>query len=86
MSAADVRMSALASERTCWAEGTGLLPADVDALTLVSEEAKRRGLEVDLDPTDVWSTWAAALEEAGAPDLAARVLEIERQAESAAQS
>ena len=70
-------MSALASERTCWAEGMGLSDLQVEALTLISEEAAERGLDVDLSPHDVWATWPIALFLAGAADLADRVREIE---------
>lgn len=63
--------------RTCWAEGTGLDDDTVESLTEIAEEAQRRGLEVDLDPRDVWSTWPAELAHAGADDLADRVREIE---------
>ena len=63
------------SERTCWAEGMGLTTDEVEALTLVSEEARRRGLDLDLDPRDV-DGWAASLSAAGADDLADMVREV----------
>ena len=74
---------ALASERTCWAEGMGLSEEEVEALTLVSEEAGRRERAAGgvasgallLAPYDV-DAWPTALEERGWLDLAARVREI----------
>lgn len=65
------------SARTAWAEGIeGLSEEQIEALTIVSEEAARRGLDVDLDPRDAWSSWPPALDDAGADDLADRVREI----------
>lgn len=68
---------AMQSERTCWAEGTGLDEPTVEALTEICEEARERGIETYLPPGDVWGAWAIALEDAGAPDLAARVTALE---------
>ena len=68
------------SERTCWAEGQGIDDTTVEALTLIVEEARERGLGADvlyLPPGDVWGAWSIALEDAGAPDLAARVTALE---------
>lgn len=67
----------MAPERTCWAEGVGLTQEQIEALTLISEEVKARGLEVGLDPRDVWAAWPPALSEVGAVDLADRVRQIE---------
>jgi hypothetical protein len=71
------------SARTCWAEGMNLPDEQVEALTLVSEEAGRReafagGVAGDallLAPWDV-DSWPLVLEERGWNDLAAWVREI----------
>lgn len=70
------------SARTCWANGTELSNESVEALTLVSEEAQRRGLVVDLDPRDVWQAWPVALAAVGANDLADQVRAIETEVQS----
>jgi len=66
---------ALASERTCWAEGLGLTEEQIEALTLIGEEAAARNTSryLDLNPRDVWGAWPPALREAGLADLAERV-------------
>jgi|HubBroStandDraft_3_1064219.scaffolds.fasta_scaffold462546_2 ribosomal protein L13E len=64
------------SERTCWADGHGYTAEQIEALTLVSEEAERRGLEVDLPAHDL-AEWIVELSRAGADDLVSRVREVQ---------
>lgn len=65
------------SARTVWAEDSNLDADTVEALTEIAEEARARGLEVDLGPRDVFSGWPIELELVGADDLAERVREID---------
>jgi hypothetical protein len=66
---------AMASERTVWAEGLGYTDEQVEALTLISDEAKTRGFEGALPPGDP-TGWACALDAAELPDLAQRVRDL----------
>jgi hypothetical protein len=75
---------AMASERTCWAEGANLVAETVEALTLIAEEAFRRAsanpgrAELPLlPPGDVWGCWPAELDAFGYDDLADRVRALE---------
>lgn len=71
---------AMDSARTCWAEGMGLSEENVEALTLISEEASRRAMANEdraevpvLPPGDVWGAWPSELKSFGYHDLADRV-------------
>lgn len=65
----------MASEQTVWAEGLGYTDAQVEALTIIADEAKARGFEGALPPGDP-SEWACALDAAELADLAQRVRDL----------
>ena len=72
------------SARTVWAEGYGFSVEQVEALTVIAEDATRRcrtsdvhcGTQPDLMTSDL-SQWAAELERFGFEDLASQVQNID---------